>query len=346
MKFSKQLYKSSFWKPMFHVHQQRNDPLIDYLILDPILFRFSKPKRSCRKQKDEKKKKKKEGIKIIYRPIKTEIQEENTNWSDEEEEKNPQWKMHHGLAAAPVRCNADEAIRILFTFHPLSPTLPSVFLVPSPHSPSSEQQNWTWFRHATRARGATTVLHFLEHWAGSLVIPRRIAGGQHRWNVGGFTRCVWKNRNSQKGFWGEVMWSRFQGFSDNWMRRTRCIAMGFRNGIECTKRSWKVPTEGGGRGLRTRIVREGGRKGRRGELPAWDGGRKLIIFRLPGVTMAFCAFEGWGCFLGGVGVWRARLIWLGGSPSSCWFSFWDRERERKSWLVERLYWRDNEMLLE
>lgn len=63
----------------------------------------------------------------------------------------------------------------------------------------------------------------------------------------------------------------------------RSIAMGFRNGIGVYK---------AGRGLKSctgesaRIVRSpGGRKARRGELPADAGGRKLIIFRLPRVTI-------------------------------------------------------------
>lgn len=240
--------------------------------------------------------------------------------------------MHHGLAAAPVRCNADEAIRILFTFHPLSPTLPSVFLVPSPHSPSSEQQNWTWFCHATRARGATTVLHFLEHWAGSLVIPRRIAGGQHRWNVGGFTRCVWKNRNSQKGFWGEVMWSRFQGFSDNWMRRTRCIAMGFRNGIECTKRSWKVPTEGGGEGFtHANRSRRGKKRPSRWTscLRWWE---ETNYFPSARSHDGFLRFRGLGMFSWGCGCLTGEIDLIGWQSIEL-LIFFLRQREREKELI-------------
>lgn len=140
-----------FLKSIFQ--QQRNNLLIDYLILDPILFHSSKTKRN-KKIKKKRRKKKKEGIKIIHRLIKTEIQEENTNWSDEIK------KMHHGLA--PVRCNADEAIRILFppetTLHfPFSSTFSSTFSFSS--SLSSEQQNWTWFRH-TSEKPATAVFIF------------------------------------------------------------------------------------------------------------------------------------------------------------------------------------------
>lgn len=120
----------------------------------------------------------------------------------------------------------------------------------------------------------------------------------------------WKNSNSQKGF-GDGNVKPFSGFSDNWMRRARCIAMGFRSCIERTKWDcvWKVAAGGGKEGLRTRIVREKG--GRREEKVRWTscrgGGRKLIIFRLPGVTMAFCAFDGGlgGCFL-----WIRVRVWV------------------------------------
>lgn len=84
----------------------------------------------------------------------------------------------------------------------------------------------------------------------------------------------WKNSNSQKGF-GDGNVKPFSGFSDNWMRRARCIAMGFRSCIERTKRDcvWKVAAGGGKEGLRTRIVREkGGREEKTVEvnfLPGW-----------------------------------------------------------------------------
>lgn len=163
----------------------------------------------------------------------------------------------------------------------------------------------------------------------------------------------WKNSNSQKGF-GDGNVKPFSGFSDNWMRRARCIAMGFRSCIERTKRDcvWKVAAGGGKEGLRTRIVREKG--GRREEkavevnfLPGWW--EETNYFPSARSHDGFLRFR-WrvgGMFSldkgEGVGVWRARLIWLGGSRSSCWFSFWEKERDRESWLVEWLYWKDNEM---
>lgn len=162
----------------------------------------------------------------------------------------------------------------------------------------------------------------------------------------------WKNSNSQKGF-GDGNVKPFSGFSDNWMRRARCIAMGFRSCIERTKRDcvWKVAAGGGKEGLRTRIVRE---KGWREEkavevnfLPGWW--EETNYFPSARSHDGFLRFR-WrvgGMFsldkAEGVGVWRARLIWLGGSRSSCWFSFWEKERDRESWLVEWLYWKDNEM---
>lgn len=163
----------------------------------------------------------------------------------------------------------------------------------------------------------------------------------------------WKNSNSQKGF-GDGNVKPFSGFSDNWMRGARCIAMGFRSCIERTKRDcvWKVAAGGGKEGLRTRIVREKG--GRREEkavevnfLPEWW--EETNYFPSARSHDGFLRFR-WrvgGMFSldkgEGVGVWRARLIWLGGSRSSCWFSFWEKERDRESWLVEWLYWKDNEM---
>lgn len=162
----------------------------------------------------------------------------------------------------------------------------------------------------------------------------------------------WKNSNSQKGF-GDGNVKPFSGFSDNWMRRARCIAMGFRSCIERTKRDcvWKVAAGGGKEGLRTRIVREkGGREEKAVEvnfLPGWW--EETNYFPSARSHDGFLRFR-WrvgGMFSldkgEGVGVWRARLIWLGGSRSSCWFSFWEKERNRESWLVEWLYWKDNEM---
>lgn len=159
----------------------------------------------------------------------------------------------------------------------------------------------------------------------------------------------WKNSNSQKGF-GDGNVKPFSGFSDNWMRRARCIAMGFRSCIERTKRDcvWKVAAGGGKEGLRTRIVREkGGREEKAVEvnfLPGWW--EETNYFPSARSHDGFLRFR-WrvgGMFSldkgEGVGVWRARLIWLGGS---CWFSFWEKERDRESWLVEWLYWKDNEM---
>lgn len=162
----------------------------------------------------------------------------------------------------------------------------------------------------------------------------------------------WKNSNSQKGF-GDGNVKPFSGFSDNWMRRARCIAMGFRSCIERTKRDcvWKVAAGGGKEGLRTRIVREKeGREEKTVEvnfLPGWW--EETNYFPSARSHDGFLRFR-WrvgGMFSldkgEGVGVWRARLIWLGGSRSSCWFSFWEKERDRESWLVEWLYWKDNEM---
>lgn len=162
----------------------------------------------------------------------------------------------------------------------------------------------------------------------------------------------WKNSNSQKGF-GDGNVKPFSGFSDNWMRRARCIVMGFRSCIERTKRDcvWKVAAGGGKEGLRTRIVREkGGREEKAVEvnfLPGWW--EETNYFPSARSHDGFLRFR-WrvgGMFSldkgEGVGVWRARLIWLGGSRSSCWFSFWEKERDRESWLVEWLYWKDNEM---
>lgn len=161
----------------------------------------------------------------------------------------------------------------------------------------------------------------------------------------------WKNSNSQKGF-GDGNVKPFSGFSDNWMRRARCIAMGFRSCIERTKRDcvWKVAAGGGKEGLRTRIVREKGGEEKAVEvnfLPGWW--EETNYFPSARSHDGFLRFR-WrvgGMFSldkgEGVGVWRARLIWLGGSRSSCWFSFWEKERDRESWLVEWLYWKDNEM---
>lgn len=162
----------------------------------------------------------------------------------------------------------------------------------------------------------------------------------------------WKNSNSQKGF-GDGNVKPFSGFSDNWMRRARCIATGFRSCIERTKRDcvWKVAAGGGKEGLRTRIVREKeGREEKTVEvnfLPGWW--EETNYFPSARSHDGFLRFR-WrvgGMFSldkgEGVGVWRARLIWLGGSRSSCWFSFWEKERDRESWLVEWLYWKDNEM---
>lgn len=163
----------------------------------------------------------------------------------------------------------------------------------------------------------------------------------------------WKNSNSQKGF-GDGNVKPFSGFSDNWMRRARCIAMGFRSCNECTKRDcvWKVAAGGGKEGLRTRIVREKG--GRREEkavevnfLPGWWEETNYFPFARSHDGFLRFRWRVGGMFSldkgEGVGVWRARLIWLGGSRSSCWFSFWEKERDRESWLVEWLYWKDNEM---
>lgn len=155
MKFFQTILQIFFLKSIFQ--QQRNNLLIDYLILDPILFHSSKTKRN-KNIKKKKKEKEKEG--------------RNKNNPSSNKNRNPRRKyklirwdkkktpMHHGLA--PVRCNADEAIRILFppetTLHfPFSSTFSSTFSFSS--SLSSEQQNWTWFRH-TSEKPATAVFTF------------------------------------------------------------------------------------------------------------------------------------------------------------------------------------------
>lgn len=206
--------------------------------------------------------------------------------------------MHHGLA--PVRCNADEAIRILFPPSSLPPnsTFQFFFFIPE------EQQNWTWFRHTIQPR---LFLHFLEHWAGSLVILSE--RGRHGWDArGGWIHALRFavgriGTARRRGVEGDGNVKPFSGFSDNWMRRARCIATGFRNGIQRAKRGcvWKVAAGGReGRVTHANRSRKGGKK-RPSRWTSWlVGGRKLIIFRLPGVTMAFCAFgEGLGdVFLG------------------------------------------------
>lgn len=76
--FFKQFYKSSFSNRYFNeqsahrLPNPRSNPL-------PLLQNETKQK----DKKKKRRKKKKERIKIIHRLIKTEIQEENINWSDE-----------------------------------------------------------------------------------------------------------------------------------------------------------------------------------------------------------------------------------------------------------------------
>lgn len=175
--------------------------------------------------------------------------------------------MHHGLA--PVRCNADEAIRILFPPSSLPPnsTFQFFFFIPE------EQQNWTWFRHTIQPR---LFLYFLEHWAGSLVILSE--RGRHGWDArGGWIHALRFavgriGTARRRGVEGDGNVKPFSGFSDNWMRRARCIATGFRNVHSTCKARLRLKScsRGGKEGLRTRIVREKeGRKGCRGELPGW-----------------------------------------------------------------------------
>lgn len=157
MKFFQTILQIFFLKSIFQ--QQRNNLLIDYLILDPILFHSSKTKRN-KKIKKKRRKKKKEGIKIIHRLIKTEIQEENTNWSDEIKKK--------------PRCITDwppsDATRMkqFAFFFPLKPpstspsllpsVLLSVFLLLYRASNKIERDSVTPARSQPRL-----FLHFLEH---------------------------------------------------------------------------------------------------------------------------------------------------------------------------------------
>lgn len=149
--FFKQFYKSSFSNRYFNeqsahrLPNPRSNPLA-------LLQNETKQKHKKKKEKE------KEG--------------RNKNNPSSNKNRNPRRKyklirwdkkktpMHHGLA--PVRCNADEAIRILFppetTLHfPFSSTFSSTFSFSS--SLSSEQQNWTWFRH-TSEKPATAVFTF------------------------------------------------------------------------------------------------------------------------------------------------------------------------------------------
>lgn len=149
--FFKQFYKSSFSNRYFNeqsahrLPNPRSNPL-------PLLQNETKQKHKKKKEKE------KEG--------------RNKNNPSSNKNRNPRRKyklirwdkkktpMHHGLA--PVRCNADEAIRILFppetALHfPFSSTFSSTFTFSS--SLSSEQQNWTWFRH-TSEKPATAVFTF------------------------------------------------------------------------------------------------------------------------------------------------------------------------------------------
>lgn len=167
-----------------------------------------------------------------------------------------------------------------------------------------EQQNWTWFRHTIQPR---LFLHFLEHWAGSLVILSE--RGRHGWDArGGWIHALRFavgriGTARRRGVEGDGNVKPFSGFSDNWMRRARCIATGFRNSafnVQSEAASEKLQSGREGRVTHANRSRKGGKK----RLSRWTswlvGGRKLIIFRLPGVTMAFCAFgEGLGdVFLG------------------------------------------------
>lgn len=152
---SMKFFSNNFTNLLSQIDISTNNLLIDYLILDPILFHSSKTKRN---KNIKKKEKEKEG--------------RNKNNPSSNKNRNPRRKyklirwnkkktpMHHGLA--PVRCNADEAIRILFppetTLHfPFSSTFSSTFSFSS--SLSSEQQNWTWFRH-TSEKPTTAVFIF------------------------------------------------------------------------------------------------------------------------------------------------------------------------------------------
>lgn len=153
--FFKQFYKSSFSNRYFNeqsahrLPNPRSNPL-------PLLQNETKQKHKKKKRR----KKKKEGIKIIHRLIKTEIQEENTNWSDEIKKK--------------PRCITDwppsDATRMkqFAFFFPLKPpstspsllpsVLPSVFLLLYRASNKIERDSVTPARSQPRL-----FLHFLEH---------------------------------------------------------------------------------------------------------------------------------------------------------------------------------------
>lgn len=148
--FFKQFYKSSFSNRYFNeqsahrLPNPRSNPL-------PLLQNETK-------QKDKKKKEKEKEGRNKNNPS------SNKNRNPRRKYKLIRWDkkktpMHHGLA--PVRCNADEAIRILFppetALHfPFSSTFS---FSSSLRSLSGEQQNWTWFRH-TSEKPATAVFTF------------------------------------------------------------------------------------------------------------------------------------------------------------------------------------------
>lgn len=233
------------------------------------------------------------------------------------------------------------------------PDLPSVFLLPPVLYRASnkiERDSAT-----PPEKPATAVLHFLEHWAGSLVILSRAT----QWGRRGVDSRVafrsWKNRNSQEGFWvgwgkGMVMWSRFQGLVIiEWGERA-VSPWDFETvlNVQSEAASEKLqPGEGRKGYARESFEKRGAGKKRPSRWTSCrDGGRKLIIFRLPGVTMAFCAFDGglgdvflgqgWGC-----GCLTGEIDLIGWQSIELLIFFL---KERESWLVERLYWKDNEML--
>lgn len=212
-----------------------------------------------------------------------------------------------------------------------------------------EQQNWTWFRHTIQPR---LFLHFLEHWAGSLVILSE--RGRHGWDArGGWIHALRFavgriGTARRRGVEGDGNVKPFSGFSDNWMRRARCIATGFRNGIQRAKRGcvWKVAVGGEGRKGYARESFEKRREEKAVEVNFLAGWwEETNYFPSARSHDGFLRFR-WrvgGCFLG----IRARVWVFDGRDWFDWVAV-DRvvdflsERERKR---ERLIgWKDNEML--
>lgn len=238
-----------------------------------------------------------------------------------------------------------------------SPSTRSTFsFSSSPCTLSSEQQNWTWFRHTTgeTSHGCFTFSRTLSRKSSNIVGSRATQWGRRGVDSRVAFRS-WKNRNSQEGFWvgwgkGMVMWSRFQGLVIiEWGERA-VSPWDFETvlNVQSEAASEKLqPGEGRKGYARESFEKRGAGKKRPSRWTSCrDGGRKLIIFRLPGVTMAFCAFDGglgdvflgqgWGC-----GCLTGEIDLIGWQSIELLIFFL---KERESWLVERLYWKDNETL--